>query len=210
MHMVILFLSLVGIIVFSFFQHKNSNNSKIVKNVVNSLLTFILFFVVYYLVICIVSMVPLNMLSSNSGADSGLWVYSIILGVVIAPILSLITTIQLTKKRKDTEKLEPIDDSSIIQKNKMNPSLTMAIIIVFILFIGIVLFAIFNLNVLTISNDDFYNIIYYDELEPGSSHDIKIYSDKIEIMSTHFCTAVDCKPTTKKEIYKYSKDEIKK
>ena len=99
----ILFLVVLGIIVFSLFKPKeqnNNSNNNTIKNVIINILTFILFFVAYYFVIAIISMIPLAMISSNSnsGSDSGLWAYSIILGMGLAPILSLITTIKLNQK----------------------------------------------------------------------------------------------------------------
>ena len=99
----ILFMVVLGFIVFSLFKSKNpNNNNNTIKNVIMNILTFILFFVVYYFVIAIISMIPLAMISSNinSGSDSGLWAYSIILGMGLAPILSLITTIKLNQKKK--------------------------------------------------------------------------------------------------------------
>ena len=120
--MLILFLVVLGIIVFLLFKSKNENqdNNNTIKNVIMYILTFILFFVVYYFVIAIISMIPLAMISSNnnSGSDSGLWAYSIILGMGLAPILSLITTIKLNHKKKNTETIKEINDNNIIQKDK--------------------------------------------------------------------------------------------
>jgi hypothetical protein len=144
----ILFLVVSGFIVFSLFKSKNPNNNTI-KNVIMNILTFILFFVVYYFVIGIISMIPLAMISSNSnsGYDSGLWVYSIILGMALAPILSLITTIKLNKKEKHTEIVEQVNNNNDIQKNKTNPFIIIAIVIVSLIGIGILLSTILNFNV---------------------------------------------------------------
>ena len=145
----ILFLVVSGFIVFSLFKSKNPNNNNTIKNVIMNILTFILFFVVYYFVIGIISMIPLAMISSNSnsGYDSGLWVYSIILGMALAPILSLITTIKLNKKEKHTEIVEQVNNNNDIQKNKTNPFIIIAIVIVSLIGIGILLSTILNFNV---------------------------------------------------------------
>lgn len=145
----ILFLVVSGFIVFSLFKSKNPNNNNTIKNVIMNILTFILFFVVYYFVIGIISMIPLAMISSNSnsGYDSGLWVYSIILGMALAPILSLITTIKLNKKEKHTEIVEQVNNNNDIQKNKTNPFIIIAIVIVSLIGIGMLLSTILNFNV---------------------------------------------------------------
>lgn len=145
----ILFIVVSGFIVFSLFKSKNPNNNNTIKNVIMNILTFILFFVVYYFVIGIISMIPLAMISSNSnsGYDSGLWVYSIILGMALAPILSLITTIKLNKKEKHTEIVEQVNNNNDIQKNKTNPFIIIAIVIVSLIGIGILLSTILNFNV---------------------------------------------------------------
>lgn len=145
----ILFIVVSGFIVFSLFKSKNPNNNTTIKNVIMNILTFILFFVVYYFVIGIISMIPLAMISSNSnsGYDSGLWVYSIILGMALAPILSLITTIKLNKKEKHTEIVEQVNNNNDIQKNKTNPFIIIAIVIVSLIGIGILLSTILNFNV---------------------------------------------------------------
>ena len=145
----ILFMVVSGFIVFSLFKSKNPNNNTTIKNVIMNILTFILFFVVYYFVIGIISMIPLAMISSNSnsGYDSGLWAYSIILGMALAPILSLITTIKLNKKEKHTEIVEQVNNNNDIQKNKTNPFIIIAIVIVSLIGIGILLSTILNFNV---------------------------------------------------------------
>ena len=78
--------------------------------------------------------------NSNSGSDSGLWAYSIFLGMGLAPILSLITTIKLNQKKKNTESMKQINDKHIIQKNRKNPLLIIAIVIVDFIGIGIIFF----------------------------------------------------------------------
>ena len=213
----ILFMVVLGFIVFSLFKSKNpnnnnNNNNNTIKNVIMNILTFILFFVVYYFVIAIISMIPLAMISSNSnsGSDSGLWAYSIILGMGLAPILSLITTIKLNQKKKNTETIEQINDNNIIQKDKKNPIIIIAIVIVSFIGIGIILSTIFNFNTKPLSTNVFYNITYYNELIPGSKYEISIQDNGVEITKTSFCSAVDCSPKTEKEMFNYSKENLEK
>ena len=145
----IIYIIILGYVVFLLFKSKKTNDNNIVKNGIMNILTFILFFVVYYIVIAIISMIPLAMISSNSnsGSDSGLWAYSIILGMALAPILSLITTIKLNKKKKNSEIIEQTNENNIIQKSKINPLIIIAIVIVSLMGIGILLSAILNFNV---------------------------------------------------------------
>ena len=211
--MSILFLVVLGIIVFLLFKSKNENqNNNTIKNVIMYILTFILFFIVYYFFIAIISMIPLAMISSNSnsGSDSGLWAYSIILGMGLAPILSLITTIKLNQKKKNTESMEQINDNNIIQKKRKNPLLIIAIVIVAFIGIGIILSTIFNFNTPQLSTNVFYNITYYDDLTPGSKYEISVQDNGVEITKTSFCSYVNCSPKTEKEIFNYSKENIEK
>lgn len=212
--MSILFLVVLGIIVFLLFKSKNENqnSNNTIKNVIMYILTFILFFVVYYFVIAIISMIPLAMISSNSssGSDSGLWAYSIILGMGLSPILSLITTIKLNQKKKNTETMEQINDNNINQKKKRNPFLIIAIVIFSFIGIGIIISTIFNFNTTPLSTNVFYNITYYDELIPGSKYEISVQDNGVEITKTSFCSAVDCSPKTEKEMFNYSKENIEK
>ena len=211
MIIIIFFLALGGVI-FSLFKSKNQNDNNIIKNGIMNILTFILLFIVYYVVIAIISMIPLYLISSNSnsGSDSGLWAVSIFLGMGLAPILSLITTIRLSKKKKNIETMEQINDNTIIKKNKKNPIIIIAIAIVSFIGIGIILLTIFNFKTPT-STTILYEIIYYDELIPGSRYVINIHdNNKVEIATTHFCSAIDCSPKTEKEKFNYSKDNINK
>ena len=145
----IIYIIILGYLVFLFFKSKKTNDNNIIKKCIMNILTFTLLFVVYYIVIAIISMIPLAMISSNSnnGSDSGLWAYSIILGMALAPILSLITTIKLNKKKKYTEIVEQVCDNNNIQKNKTNPFIIIAIVIVSLIGIGILLSTVFNFNV---------------------------------------------------------------
>ncbi len=208
----IVYIIILGYVVFLLFKSKKTNDNNIIKNGIMNILTFILFFIVYYIVIAIISMIPLAMISSNSnsGSDNGLWAYSIILGMVLAPILSLITTIKLNQKKKNTEIIEQINDNNIIQKDKKNPIIIIAIIIVSFIGIGIILSTIFNFNTKPLSTNVFYNITYYDELIPGSKYEISIQDNGVEITKTSFCSAVDCSPKTEKEMFNYSKENLEK
>lgn len=145
----IIYIIILGYVVFLLFKSKNTNDNNIIKNGIMNILTFILFFVVYYIVIAIISMIPLAIISSNSnsGSDSGLLAYSIILGMALAPILSLITTTKLNKKKKNTEITDQTNEKNIIQKNKTNPLIIIAIVIVSLIGIGILLSTILNFNV---------------------------------------------------------------
>ncbi len=201
--MLILFLIIFVVIVFLCYNLKNQNNNNKIKNGIKNILTFILFFIAYYFVICIISLIPLFMMSSNSSEDSGLWTISIILGMVLASILSLFTMINLSKKKNNTEIIKHINDNNIIQKNKRNPIIIIAIVIVLFIGIGIILSTIFKSTII-------YEITYYDELEPGSKYDISIQDNRVEITTTHFCSVINCNPTTEKEAFVYSKDNLKK
>ncbi len=104
-------------------------------------------------------------------------------------------------------KFKNLNDSNIIPKNKRNLIIIISIVIVSFIGIGIILSTIFNSNSIVIP----YEIIYYDELVPGSKYDISIQdNNKVEITTTHFCSAINCKPTTEKETFNYSKENFEK
>lgn len=101
-------------------------------------------------------------------------------------------------------------DNNIIQKKKKKPLLIITIVIVSFIGIGIILSTCFKFKIPT-SFTILYEIIYYDESIPGSKYDISVQkNNKVEITTTHFCSAIDCEPTTEKEIFNYSKDNLKK
>ena len=101
-------------------------------------------------------------------------------------------------------------DNNIIQKKKKKPLLIITIVIVSFIGIGIILSTCFKLKIPT-SFAILYEIIYYDESIPGSKYDISVQkNNKVEITTTHFCSAIDCEPTTEKEIFNYSKDNLEK
>lgn len=101
-------------------------------------------------------------------------------------------------------------DNNIIQKKKKKPLLIITIVIVSFIGIGIILSTCFKFKIPT-SFAILYEIIYYDESIPGSKYDISVQkNNKIEITTTHFCSAIDCEPTTEKEIFNYSKDNLEK
>ena len=101
-------------------------------------------------------------------------------------------------------------DNNIIQKKKKKPLLIITIVIVSFIGIGIILSTCFKFKIPT-SFAILYEIIYYDESIPGSKYDISVQkNNKVEITTTHFCSAIDCEPTTEKEIFNYSKDNFEK
>lgn len=101
-------------------------------------------------------------------------------------------------------------NNNIIQKKKKKPLLIITIVIVSFIGIGIILSTCFKFKIPT-SFAILYEIIYYDESIPGSKYDISVQkNNKVEITTTHFCSAIDCEPTTEKEIFNYSKDNLKK
>lgn len=55
-----------------------------------------------------------------------------------------------------------------------------------------------------------YEISFFDDGEPGTNRDIKIYKDKVKINITHACSAVNCKSKTEKRTQKFSKESIDK
>lgn len=101
-------------------------------------------------------------------------------------------------------------NNNIIQKKKKKPLLIITIVIVSFIGIGIILSTCFKFKIPT-SFTILYEIIYYDESIPGSKYDISVQkNNKIEITTKHFCSAIDCEPTTEKEIFNYSKDNLEK
>lgn len=101
-------------------------------------------------------------------------------------------------------------NNNIIQKKKKKPLLIITIVIVSFIGIGIILSTCFKFKIPT-SFTILYEIIYYDESIPGSKYDISVQkNNKVEITTTHFCSAIDCEPTTEKEIFNYSKDNLEK
>ncbi len=85
------------------------------------------------------------------------------------------------------------------------------IILTILLFILIV-------STFVISNKLFHNkgniildLTYYDDAIPGSKSDINIYNHKVEIVTTHFCSAKDCQESKPlKKTFNYSKENINK
>ena len=102
----ILFLIALAIIIFAFSKFKNSGDYNAIKNIILKVLTFILFFVIYYVLISIISLASLSIISHNDNSGSGLWAYSLNLGMILSPILSLITTIKLNWQKKNSNTLK--------------------------------------------------------------------------------------------------------
>ena len=64
---------------------------------------FILYFYVYYFLVALVSLIPLSLIdkaTNTTGTDSGLWAYGIILGFVLAPVLSFLTVTKKNNNKK--------------------------------------------------------------------------------------------------------------
>jgi len=96
---------LIGVLflILLFFKNNNEKNKHSQNKIILGLIYYIIFFIVYYFVVALISSIPLFFLSKlfESNSDNGLWAYSLILGIVLAPILSIITTIKIIKKDKN-------------------------------------------------------------------------------------------------------------
>lgn len=204
-----LFLVLLGIIILISFKYKNSNDS-IVKKVAINILSFVLLFAFYYFIIAIISMIPLGIISSHikSAEDSGLWALSIMLGIIIAPVLSIVTIIIFNKKKENAQNIEKGDNKTTYQKKK-NP-IIIVIFLALIAIICIMLVTFKNLNLSTSSMDVFCSFTYYDDMTPGAEYEISIYESQVEIKKTEFCSMVDCEPIIKKEVFEYSNENMDK
>ncbi len=56
-----------------------------------------------------------------------------------------------------------------------------------------------------------YNFVYYDDGEPGSKKEVNVKKDTVEVITTNFCSAIDCKEREpQKKEYKYSDENIEK
>jgi len=56
-----------------------------------------------------------------------------------------------------------------------------------------------------------YNFVYYDDATPGSKREVTIKENKVEVITTNFCSAKDCKESEpKKEEDTYSRENMKK
>lgn len=93
---------------------------------------------------------------------------------------------------------------------KKNLLIILIVVIVIIIGVGIAIFFPFNFKNKT-SGTTLYKIVYYDDGIPGSKYDISIFdNNKIEIVETSYCSALDCDSTTTKEDFNYSKSNFEK
>ena len=110
-------LVVLAILVYSFFKKKQEYENNVIICFVMKILTLILFTILYIIVISFISLIPIGIIAelSTSSVDnsSGLWAYSFILALGLAPILSLITT---NKLFNHIEVKEQVNDNTTIQK----------------------------------------------------------------------------------------------
>lgn len=96
----------------------------------------------------------------------------------------------------------------------MKNNKTLKIIIITLLFLIILtIVGVIYFNKMNDINDEkniIYEISFFDDGEPGTNRDIKIYKDKVKINITHACSAVNCKSKTEKRTQKFSKESIDK
>lgn len=97
-------------------------------------------------------------------------------------------------------------EKDLSQKSKL--PIILIVVIVILIGVGLVLF--FPLNLKNkIVGTTLYKIVYYDDGVPGSKYDISIFdNNKIEIVQTSYCSALDCDSTTTTENFKYSKSNF--
>lgn len=77
------------------------NNEYSIKKILLSIIYFIMSFIAYYFVIGMSSIMLIYGISGNygDGSDNGLWAYGLILGMILAPILAIITTTKIINKK---------------------------------------------------------------------------------------------------------------
>lgn len=81
---------------------KNSNNNEIkskkinFKKILYAILLFIPICMIYYFLIALIPAIPLFFVE---GAESGVWAYAIILGLIGSPILTIITIVKIVFKK---------------------------------------------------------------------------------------------------------------
>lgn len=97
----ILYLAILGVGVFLIYTYNNPNDKKIIKKFIFNILTFVLLFQIYCLVIHIIIMISISMMSF-SNPDEQPWALLIVFAVGVAPILSIITTTKLNKRKQKT------------------------------------------------------------------------------------------------------------
>ena len=161
--------------------------------------------IILRIVCCLIGVFLLyETINSFNGLDpAGLGFIFFTLPVGIFCVIFLISAISLTKdiiKKKN-------NDSYVNDKNKSNKRLLILMIgIVIVIIGGFIPYIKYSKT----ENVILHTLIYDDMGEPGSKSEIKIYNDKVEITTTHFCSAIDCSSKTEKEIFNYSKENIEK
>lgn len=80
------------------------------KKIMLGILYFAVFFVVYYfaITICLVVLTSIFSMISSDGYDNGLWGIGIILGLILAPILSIISTKRKLSKKNNNTNVETL------------------------------------------------------------------------------------------------------
>lgn len=97
-------------------------------------------------------------------------------------------------------------ENNLSQKKKL--LIILIVVIGIIIGVGIAVFFPFNFKNKT-SGTTLYKIVYYDDGIPGSKYDISIFdNNKIEIVETSYCSALDCDSTTTTEKFSYSKSNF--
>ena len=69
---------------------------RIMKKILYSIILFIPLFIMYYILIAFFSLFPLMLIF---GAQSGGWVYGMLLGWILSPILTIITIAKINKNK---------------------------------------------------------------------------------------------------------------
>lgn len=77
-------------------EYKEKKENKILK-MIYSIVLFIPIFIAYYFIIAFISAIPLFFIL---GAESGGWVFAMLLGFVLAPIFTIITIVKVIYKKK--------------------------------------------------------------------------------------------------------------
>lgn len=81
--------------------------------------------------------------------------------------------------------------------------------VIFVLIVVLLTLNAFNVNILDTGKYK-YHFKYYDNYIPGSTYEIFVYNNKVEIEETAGCSIPDCEPAIEKHKYQYSKDNINK
>ena len=84
-----------------------------------------------------------------------------------------------------------------------------AILVILLAIVGLVILKLDNKE--PKQNNNTIYITYYDDMIPGSKSDIKIYGNRLEIITTQFCSLAKCDELeSEKETFNYSNENIDK